>query len=71
MVDMVLKYVQCENPIQLPSLGNIFGSLNNLLPNNCAGNAARSALYQAGNSHMLDVISQPISSASGVFTPSQ
>jgi hypothetical protein len=68
MVDMVLKYVQCENPIQLPSLGNIFGSLNNLLPNGCAGSALRSTLYQAADTQSLNVFSQSIPTASGTFS---
>ncbi|MCB1539112.1 MAG: hypothetical protein KDJ49_09130 [Alphaproteobacteria bacterium] len=60
MVDMLLKYVQCENPIKLPSLGNLFGSLNNLLPKGCAGSALRSALYQAGNLEAMQTRNQPI-----------
>ncbi|USO07420.1 MAG: hypothetical protein H6866_08380 [Rhodospirillales bacterium] len=59
MVDMILKYVQCENPIKLPSLGKL-GSLNNLLPKGCAGDALRSTLYQAANMQSLRTASQPI-----------
>ncbi len=70
MVDMVLKYVQCENPIKMPSLGDLFGNLNNLLPNNCAGNALRSTLYAAGNSQALKSYNQPVLVQSGGSTGS-
>ncbi len=72
MVDMVLKYVQCENPIKLPNLGNFTGSLNDLLPNGCAGAALRSGLYQLGNSQALKSLNQPVGAggaASGVSLP--
>ncbi|USO07418.1 MAG: hypothetical protein H6866_08370 [Rhodospirillales bacterium] len=64
MVDMILKYVQCENPIKLPSLGKL-GSLNNLLPKGCAGDALRSTLYQAANSKMFDTVNQPVTQIQG------
>jgi len=60
MVDMLLKYVQCESPIKLPNIGNITGSLNDLIPNNCAGNALRSTLYEAGNMKSLQTLNQSI-----------
>jgi len=60
MVDMVLKYVQCVAPIKLPSLGQLKGSLNDLLPKGCAGAALTSALYAAGNSSALQSLAQPI-----------
>jgi hypothetical protein len=65
MVDMLLKYVQCENPIKLPNLSNLFGSLNNLLPNGCAGSALKSTLMQAGNMQSLKTFNQPITSTNG------
>jgi len=65
MVDMVLKYVQCVAPIKLPSLGQLTGSLNDLLPKGCAGAALTSALYAAGNSSALQSLAQPITVPSG------
>jgi hypothetical protein len=65
MVDMMLKYIQCEKPINLPSLGNLFGNLNNLIPNNCAGNALRSGLYAAGNTSALKNYNQSVTLPTG------
>jgi len=70
MVDMVLKYVQCANPIKLPDLGKLKGSLNDLLPKGCAGAALTSALYAAGNSSALKSLTQPITvPQGGLYTP--
>lgn len=65
MVDTLLKYIQCENPIKLPNLNGLFGSLNNLLPKGCAGAALRSAIYDAGNMQALKSFNQPVPSMSG------
>jgi len=70
MVDMVLKYVQCVAPIKLPSLGQLKGSLNDLLPKGCAGAALTSALYAASNSSAVKSLAQPIIlPQGGIFTP--
>jgi hypothetical protein len=67
MVDMLLKYIQCEVQPSLPNLGNLNFSLN--LPG-CAGAAVRSTLYAAGNMRSLSTFSQPVSvGAGGVFVP--
>jgi|GEM_PF-1758760 len=65
MVDMVLKYVQCVAPIKLPSLGQLTGSLNDLLPKGCAGAALTSALYAVSNNSAVQSLAQPITIPSG------
>lgn len=57
MADVVVNYLQCQFPINIPSFGSL-GSLNDLLPSNCAGNAARDALYLS--SEKIPALSQPI-----------
>lgn len=69
MVDMLLKYVQCAAPIKMPNLGSLTSGLNNLLPNNCAGNALRSTLYAAGRTQSVKTLSQPVSFSGGTFVP--
>jgi len=44
MMDMVLKYIQCENPIKFPNLSNLFGNLNLNMPGGCAGQALRTGM---------------------------
>ncbi len=69
MVDMVLKYVQCAAPIKLPDLGNLTGSLNNLLGNDCIGSALKSTLYSSAAQSAMKNLAQPITvPATGVFS---
>ncbi|NBX66122.1 MAG: hypothetical protein EBQ96_03900 [Proteobacteria bacterium] len=65
MADTLLKYIQCEVPITMPSLGNITGSLNKLLPKGCAGDALRGALYAAGSKQEFRPMNQSIVGAEG------
>ncbi len=65
MVDTLLKYIQCESPIKLPQLGSLTGSLNNLLPKGCAGEAVRGALYAAGSTQEFKPMNQGIISGQG------
>ncbi len=70
MIDMLLTYLQCQNPIQLPNLGNLFGSLDSLIPNNCLGSALRSTLYGAGSMQGMRTMNQPITITNGgTFVP--
>jgi|GEM_PF-6976022 len=48
MLDMILKYIQCENPIKFPNLKDLFGNLNANLPSSCASKA-----LSAGMSNMM------------------
>jgi hypothetical protein len=69
MADTLLKYIQCEVPITMPSLGNITGSLNKLLPKGCAGDALRGALYSAAASQAFRPMNQSLlTGPSGVFS---
>lgn len=69
MLDMVLKYIQCENPIQFPNLNNMFGSLNLKLPSSCAGKAASEGLMGLARSGIAKSFSQGVSrGASGTFS---
>lgn len=65
MVDVVVNFLQCQLPLELPEFPSFdlgFGSLNDLLPDGCAGNAMREGIYAAaGASKAWDVFSQPVS----------
>lgn len=65
MADTLLKYIQCEVPINMPSLGNISGSLNKLLPKGCAGDALRSALYASASQSAFRPLNQSIGGVQG------
>jgi hypothetical protein len=70
MVDTLLKYIQCEIPLNFPSLGSLTGGLGNLLPKGCAGNAISGALFQSANIIGNNFTSnQPILFRGGEFTP--
>ncbi|NBX66119.1 MAG: hypothetical protein EBQ96_03885 [Proteobacteria bacterium] len=69
MADTLLKYIQCEVPINMPSLGKITGSLNKLLPKGCAGDALRSALYASASQKAFRPMNQSIGGfEGGVFS---
>jgi len=69
MVDMLVKFVQCQVPLELPQLSSLTGSLNNLLPQGCAGNAMRDGLYDLNNSRLMDSLTQPMDFSNGKFSP--
>lgn len=62
MMDMVVKFVQCAVPLELPSFDMSLGGfdMNNLLPDNCAGQAARDMIYESGRKAQDYFSSQPI-----------
>lgn len=60
MVDMIVKYVQCQVPLEFPDLGNLNFSLNINLPDNCAGNVLRDSIYETANSRQFETLGQPI-----------
>jgi len=70
MIDMVLKYIQCQVPLELPDLGSgLNASLNIDLPDNCAGNALRDSMYEISNSRAFETLAQPMDFSGGQYTP--
>lgn len=69
MLDMVLKYIQCENPIKFPNLSDLFGKLNLNLPGGCAGQALRQGIYGVARTDAVKGLSQSVSrGANGTFS---
>jgi|GEM_PF-4355664 len=62
MVDMIIGFVQCQNPIQLPDLPNLSTSLNFKLPGDlsCPANKTRNTVYDRSLSQKNENWSQPI-----------
>ncbi|HEY8963034.1 MAG TPA: hypothetical protein VIN59_01090 [Alphaproteobacteria bacterium] len=74
MADMVLKFIQCAVPMELPSFDLTIGGdfdINSLLPDNCAGELARDALFGAANSTQNEGMSQPLDFVNGLFSAGQ
>lgn len=71
MLDMVLKYIQCQNPIKFPNLSDLFGKLDLNLPGGCAGQALRTGIYGAARTDAVKGLSQSITrGANGTYSMS-
>lgn len=68
MVDMIVKFVQCQLPMQLPDIGNLNLSLNIDMPDNCAGNALRDSIYAVSNSRAMETLGQPLNVNNGSYS---
>lgn len=75
MVDMVVNFLQCQFPLDLPEFPSFdmggFPSLNDLIPSGCAGDAARKLIYEGAAN--MPSLGQPASldNASSVFSLSK